>query len=596
MNECHEPETKCPAPVGKERKVKFKPAPSLHKLDPSLERIRDTTPKLPASQKAGTALRIVLWTLLATSAILLPVYHFRTYRAGFHSDGAFRNIVAAEILRTGQFFPPQFVFVNDIPVFNGHIFIALFALFGANPNTYFMNALSGFIDSLFLIGTVAFLFKIAKASLVARLLGFAVIMSGVSERLLEMLYGQNAYGPLAIEMLLPLGLAYVVLFEAERRRKFLSAVVFFFIAIAVMSMSGPRGLITVTAPLSLTVVVMAVKECRDLADVYQCGRRAATLAFSGLLGTTIGTVVFLYARHHTAYVAPHVEQTFASVDEIGTHIGQFLSGSLYYFGALPIAGRSPYSIYGLFTAYRLPVAIFFLSLPFFLLFHYKHIRSRFLRFALLFYLFEFISLVYFFIFGHVAVNIESYRYFANALLLLIVIASLSVDEIRTGRWRQNFVLAVIVTGLSPLLLSAYAITSCDFFHQIPRTGLGGTSHLSNPHDLLAQTLAAHGLRYGYATYWNAAVTTVLSNGASQVRQVLITSDGKFLPFRHLASRDWYRADYYRGPTFLIVADDEVFDRAFLQQMCGPAQETIRIAFYTVLVFPFNVASRLPGWD
>ena len=370
------------------------------------------------------------------------------------------------------------MFVNDIPVFSGHAFIALFALMGANPNTYFMNALSGFIVSLLLIGTVAFLFKIAKASLEVQLLGLAVIVSGVSERLMETFYGQSTYGPWAIEILLPLGLAYVVLFGEAQGRKFLLAVVFFFIAIAVMSMSGPRGLITVPAPLFLTVVVMALMERLDPADRYRYSRRAATLLFSGLLAATIGTAVFLYARYHTAYIAPHVEQTFASVDEIGNHIGQFLAGSLYYFGALPIAGRSPYSFYGLFTAYRLPLAILFFSLPIILLFYYKHIRSRFLRFALLFYIFEFLSLLYFFIFGHVVVNIESYRYFANALLLLIVIAALSIDEIRPGRWRQSFVVAVILICLSPLLLSAYAITSRDFFHQIPRTGLGDTAHLS----------------------------------------------------------------------------------------------------------------------
>jgi hypothetical protein len=540
---------------------------------------------------------MVLWTLLATSLAFLTIYHFRTYRAGFHSDGAFRNIVAAEVLRTGQFFPANFVFLNDIPVFNSHIFIVLFGLFGANPNTYFMNALSGFIDSLLLLGTVAFLFKIAKASFVSRLLAFALIMSGVSERLLEMLYGQNGYGPLAIEMLLPLGLSYRVLFEGEqgRLRRIPWSAVLFAAAIAVMSMSGPRGLMSVTLPLSVAVVCTAAKEHGDLTELRRYGRRAAILALSGLIGTAAGTAVFLYARHQTAFAAPNVEQTFATVDEIGTHIGQFLSGSLYYFGALPIAGRNPYSIYGLLTAYRLPVAILFLSLPFFLLCRYKHIRSRFLRFVLLFYISEFLSLVYFFVFGHVAQTIESYRYFTNALVLLIVIVALSIDEIRVRRWRRDFSCALVVAVLSPVLLSAYAITSFDAFHQIPRIGLGDASDLNNPHDLLARTLASRGLHYGYATYWNAAVTTVLSNGASQVHQILITSDGKFLPFRHLASRDWYRADYYRGPTFLIVADDELFDRTFLQQVCGPAQETIRVGPYTVLVFPFNVASRLPGW-
>ena len=97
---------------------------------------RPTTGNLSADQRPGAALLIVLGTLLGASLIFLAVYHFRTYRTGFHSDGAYRNILAAEMLRTGQVFPAHFVFVNDIPIFFGHIFIVLLGLLGANPVSY----------------------------------------------------------------------------------------------------------------------------------------------------------------------------------------------------------------------------------------------------------------------------------------------------------------------------------------------------------------------------------------------------------------------------------------------------------------------------
>lgn len=561
---------------------------------------RPTTGNLSADQRPGAALLIVLGTLLGASLIFLAVYHFRTYRTGFHSDGAYRNILAAEMLRTGQVFPAHFVFVNDIPIFFGHIFIVLLGLLGANPSTYFMNALSGFIDSLLLLATVAFFFQTAGTSLVSKLLGLALIMSGFSVRLLEIIYGQNAYGPFAIEMLLALTLAYRVLFGSDQRywRGVPLSAAYFGGLIAVMSMDGPRGFMSVTVPLSLTVGCMALMECRNIPELRGYGRRVAVLAVCCLLATTVGTAVFLYARGHTAYTPQFVAQTFSTVDEISAHIGLFLSGSLDYFGALPIAGRIPYSVYGLVTAYRLALAILFMSLPFLLLYRYKALQCRFLRFALLFYLINFVCLLYYYIFGHVAQDINSYRYFANNLVLLIVIVAMSIDEIRVHTWRREFVTAVVVAALLPALLSAYAVTSYDVFHEIPRTAPGDAPRPLNSHDPLTRALVAHGLRYGYATFWHAAVITVLSNGASQVRQLYITSDGKFLPFHHLASNDWYRPDYYRGPTFLIVADDESprVDQLFLEQLCGLPRETIRVPGFSVLVFSFNVASRLPGWN
>ena len=539
-------------------------------------------------------MQFVLWILLAASMSFLCVYHFRTYRAGFHSDAAAKNIWAAEVLRTGQFFPAHFNFVNDLPVFSGHLFIVGFGLLGANPDTYFMNSLAAFIGSVLLLATIAFFYRTARASIASCLLGLARVMSGFSERLLESVFGMNAYGPVVIEVILALTLAYRVLYEAEKAigQVYLGATALG-ILIAVASMSGPRAFMTISAPLALTVLIWVLIETRTALVLTKFARRAALLAMAFVIGTGVGTSVFLYAKNHTAYTNPNVAQTFATPVEMGGNVGFFLSGTLYYFGALPIAGRTPYSLYGLMTAYRLPVMIVLLCLPFVLLARYRRVRNRFLRFGVLFYVVNFSCLLYFYTFGHVVQGIESYRYFSVSIVICLIVAALSIEEIST-RARPVVVLLLII-GLSPVLFSAYAITGLDEFNQIPRSA--GAPPPLNPHDPVVQVLLAQHLRYGYASYWHSAVVTVLSGGHSQVRQVQLMDNGQFLPFRFHSSNDWYEPDYYHGPTFLIIAEDEAarVDYSTLRHFCGEPQKTIKADSYVVLVYPFNIAARLPGW-
>ena len=541
------------------------------------------------------AIRVVLWTLLAASVSCLAIYHFRTYRFHFHSDSASKNIWASEILRTGHFFAPHFNYVNDFPVFFGHLFILAFALLGANPNTYFMNALAAFIGSVLLLVTIAFFYRTGRASPESRLLGLALVMSGFSERLLEIVFGQNAYGPVAIEVILALTLAYWVLYRAENGVRVYLCAAASSILIAVASMSGPRAFMSICAPLGLTVLLSMLLEIRSALGLRKLARPVALLTLAYLIGTALGTSVFFYARNHTAYSNPNVAQTFATPGEMGSNLSLFLSGTLYYFGALPIAGRTPYSFYGLLTAYRLPVMIVLNCLPFVLFARYRRVRNGFLRFVVLFYVVNFSCLLYFYMFSHVAQTIESYRYFSVSIVIGLALAALAIEEIPIRA--RHTVVTLVIIGLLPVFFSTYALTGFDAFNQISPVGSGSGSRPDNPHDPIARVLVAKHLQYGYATYWNSAVVTVLSAGRSQVRQVLLTGDGRFLPFRFHSSNDWYEPDYYNGPTFLMIGDEEAprVDFSTLSHFCGEPQTRIQGGSFTVLVYPLNIAACVPGW-
>jgi hypothetical protein len=109
-------------------------------------------------------------------------------------------------------------------------------------------------------------------------------------------------------------------------------------------------------------------------------------------------------------------------------------------------------------------------------------------------------------------------------------------------------------------------------------------------------LKAEGLEYGYATYWNAGVNTVLSKGAVRVRQVT-PKQGLLVPFRHASSNRWYRPEAWSGPTFLMLTDEEkrTLDWSRITAYAGNPTRELRYENVGIYVFPENLAAKLPFW-
>ena len=68
-------------------------------------------------------------------------------------------------------------------------------------------------------------------------------------------------------------------------------------------------------------------------------------------------------------------------------------------------------------------------------------------------------------------------------------------------------------------------------------------------------LEQRGLDYGYATFWNAGKTTLLSNGKVQVRNVNVLQSG-ISPNRYQSSEAWYRDQEGQESYFLMLTDAE----------------------------------------
>jgi hypothetical protein len=186
--------------------------------------------------------------------------------------------------------------------------------------------------------------------------------------------------------------------------------------------------------------------------------------------------------------------------------------------------------------------------------------------------------------------IQSSRYLVPSLILLMLLVLMqSVDFIKT-----------------PLLAGSLAFLSIAFIASAyPALVASGTSsqltwgmpERSNQKKALVDFLVQNGLHYGYATYWNAGVTSVLSDERVLVRQIVI-DNGLPMPMCHLSSNRWYRPSAWEGKTFLLLTQQEakMIDWDKMAAMSARPEKEIVFNEFVVYVFRDNIAKHLPGWD
>jgi hypothetical protein len=114
---------------------------------------------------------------------------------------------------------------------------------------------------------------------------------------------------------------------------------------------------------------------------------------------------------------------------------------------------------------------------------------------------------------------------------------------------------------------------------------------------LANWLIAHHLTAGLAPdYWVANVTTVDSGGRVTVRQVAQSGTALYFPEPRELNAGWYNPARH-DPRFVAVALSRPNAAAYLAAAThtfGTPARTLRPAGYTVLVWRFNLLTRLPG--
>jgi uncharacterized membrane protein len=544
--------------------------------------------------------RVLLPLLLLVNLLLLLHYVVLDYRVVTNSDSAVMNLLAQEIHDTGQWIPRAWNYANgDLWLLFTHTVIV--PLLYVLPNSYALHAVSSLVTAVLVLGCVWWSGALLGQSRMARLLLLAVFSGGMSVVMAENLYGQAAYGLLFAQVCLLCCASWRFLHARGAARWGWGAGAGLLLLLLFWS-NPQRALVYYGLPLALATLAMRLQPSRPEAHVFSTAgvspQRQNTLLLA-LLAAALVTGTLLH-NHYMNLVGNSglAPATWLRFDEMGRNLAGTLEGLLSVLGGKPPAGKPVINAAGVWAALRLAAAATVLALLPWALRRSLRAHAPRHRGRLFFGVFTLASAAVP-LFMMLATSLPdmadpqaSVRYLVPALLCLIMLlGGIAVDECS---WRSAPRLAG-VAALSVLALSAvqaYRVQNAPgpgkLFKraQAPRSD----SHLSD-------FLVSHGLQYGYGEFWVAGNTTLLGRQRVRLRQIAV-SDGLPQPVRHLSSDRWYQASYWSGPTFLLLTPEQMkaIDWPRMAQLLGEPERRLQYNERQVLVYPFNIASRLPLWD
>lgn len=535
----------------------------------------------------------VLTLLVVLNVALLLCYIWVGYKSEFHSDDAVANLLAQEIVETGQLFPRYWNYVNgDLWVFFTHTWIIpLLAFF---PNNFELRAATSVIGVGLILYSTWLVCSALDMSRRARLLTLALIAGGLSTNMASNLFGQLAYGTMYYMLCFMLYSAWR--FFHTRGYARLGWALATAAVILLEAWGHPqRAAVYYLLPLAAACAALyAMRWHPDRPIRPAPGAAVFGLVVAVVAATGIGAVLHGHAMSQLHGIQPAgISAAWLGYDGMVRNAGMAIRGLLSLLGGLPRPDTAVVTGPGVVAAIRfLSAVVLLVLLPWALLRNLRtnHPARVFMAvaaltsFALSLFVFVTTSIV------DISVPEASVRYLVPGLMGIVLILVLVVADDRNA-------------GAAPRIAGALAIAVLVFtspvslsLTNLPTRMAQGELDASNDRMRLVQFLKSQKLEYGYANFWNAGQLTVLSSQATKIRPILYP-DGLPAPMHHLSSDRWYEASGWNGPSFLLLNPEEAKQVNWPELVKRTGQEPRFLEFegWKIAVFDHNIARDFPAW-
>ncbi len=518
--------------------------------------------------------------LLAATIGALGFYIFCSYQAFFNSDAAIANILAEEIVRSGEFFPKTWWYVNDdLWVFYKHLLLIPWVM--AGENSFFAHGVSVSLVIGITMTVLVLLLRALGLSKTAALMGCVIIGLGYSPLYLREVYGEAAY-----TWYFAFILSFFLLLLRTNRpdagryaRPLLFALLLVLVYLVVLE-NPVRFLIYYIVPFSGAFLVLLYAEREALlgsekgdwrATLFPMIIPAAAIIWVLLLGVLSYKRLFAGLLH--AEGANHA--LLVPLQDLPFHVAYSVLGLLNFIGAEWQDKVELASVEGVVSLLRLGLYPLALALPayyarkdFFRLDQPQRyfVALSYLGFALIFFLYS-VSTLH----ENAYAARNNIRYIIPFLMMVLVCPVVM--------WRF-FPQAARVA-----LVVAFLLALAGSWKNISPEGWQETAKSRT--DLIA-ALKSRGLVSGYAPYWDSHVYTVLSKGEVSIRPLDIDTRGIGLCL-WLSSDRWYEKGYADGKVFFLVPNEKLDNWKDGREKLSLPQpaEAFPQGNYTVFVFAEN---------
>lgn len=574
-----------------EAKVDGHPAPVIRLAAPDEQ---------PVTPPARDPLSWFFGAVLLINVVLLGVYQFVTFQFELHSDSAQKVLLANEIYQTGEFFPKDWVYANgDLYAFFTHtLAIPLIPLLGTG---FLTHAVTGLLISLLLLGVTWLVLLELPFRRWHRLAMLSFLASGVSSLMAENLYGQLTYGFIIMLNLaiVAVALRWVRTFPERASFDWRPLVLLGGLSLLVTWNNPKRAVVMLVVPFLASCAAVAATRLSGLPMSLPRLKRVPEfwVGLAHVAGFLVGSLCYLAVMNRPINnVDAAAQASWLASDAIWRNAGYAVLGVLAQLGGVPVVGGPVGSPWGVYEALRVVLAIVLLWGVVRAVRRLGESPASSLRFVAVFTMVAGGLALLFYVFTTLPDMINplvTARYLVPALFTGLLLVPALMGDGPMGGGRTGIVMfgAVALTallGTLTLAIPGYGSTGRTFEEATWR----GRKRL----DLVA-FLKKQGLRYGYATYWNAGAFSVLSDGDVKVRQIEIAGDLP-VPMHHHASNRWFRPGEWSGESFLLLHQYELrkINRPLLDAQLGAPTRSVTFGDFTVLVYPQNPSNQLAGWS
>ena len=563
--------------------------------------------------KSGTMILLISMLVLFVSMCGIV---FQFTKAFFHSDSAFYVQLALEQLKSGKLFPPGMCYSTVLFVRSPNLI--LLPILKVIKDWMLARELMVIVMWVLLLLAVLYCFLPKKnRNIVAAVIACMLLMNpyqtaDVANETTDMLFFQGAYLTIFFDVVIALGVMHRIILLDRKDKTAYKAFLMILLGIVLFFplLGSVRMDMILTLPLAATIVIFYFLESDQKVSEVLKNKRCIIAVIVIMLVVVAG---FLCYRRLGAMYWSESKGTYLKMDKytgLWYSIGQFVNNLTIIFGNVEGAVFLSFPGLSKFINYFYALVLVFV-IPTAALVRFPKHENRFTRFLILYTWISNLAVAGVFI----ACNQWAPRYLLTIYLDDILLFAVLLSEYMKKR--------EFLTALCAGLIVALYCSVCHVYfwgHYKDKIG-------TDPSKELISFLEENDLHYGYASFWNASVNTVLSGGEVEIlplwdyaangsqRQAYNPSDYR----SWLNNENWYDPATHPGKSFMLLknnADEDEAARAEWIEKNGDdpnnpwvdttPPETIREEFYrlnpetltcgdyTIVVFEDNQAMRSLG--
>lgn len=545
-----------------------------------------------------------LSVVLAILSFGICLYYIVCLSKGdFHSDCTDSLYWANATVESGKVFDENFRYAAMLPFSASLWFIPIIKLFGVTMRAQIIGM------SVFLVlFTTAIWFMCrsmnwsvrATCSMISALL---LILSG-SEKLREIMWGHVIYYSLAL-LIICVGTGLVFRFEkhfaglvssAKNKKSIVGAVIFGSLTALLFAGNATNGFQMIAIA---TVPVLA----GIFAERFFDGRQklfssssipAAVMILTVMVSTLCGLVILKLLKGEKAAGYTSVYSMFSGVSDWYGNFTKLFSQFPELIGISIKKSDRMISKEAIVYLIRLAGMLVITVIPLVGLFRYKKLRDKSTRFILWVHL----SLTAVILFGYICGRISNANWRLTPIIGSSVMSTVAIfrewldgifpkkstDEAENNEKCNEKRVCLRLGVILSAVIVMFGAVNFNEIRKMPRD-------YEHPLEAVANDLEAHGLEYGYATFWRSQALTMLSDSKVRVRETLVKSDGVITDY-YQSSRLWYEDQPGIDKYFIMLSDDElntVGDSEYWQEITEKYLiENFETRGYNVFVFSRNV--------